>query len=186
MRPGKSWGWRQPESHHERVSDAPSHDLVGKWGALLLAGCWWKALCTTQRAQERPPTIPAPSPPLLNPLLQPEWQQQPWPLQGRCSAVYSGAQGGKGRGGAWPTSLRLAGEGISGGLFETVGDRVLPLWVGRRNSSTLCFQQFVSLRIFKIGKGSLSEITLGGSGAQELEQWGSPELTVNPRVSFEP
>lgn len=146
LRPGKSWGWRQPESHHKRVSDAPSCVLVGKWGALLLAGCWWKALCTTQRAWEHPPTIPAPSPPLFNPLLQPEWQHQLWPLQGRCSSVYSGAQGGKGRGRAWPISLRLAREGVSGGLFETVGDRVLTTVGGEKELqhslfSTICISR---------------------------------------------
>lgn len=134
-------GWKLSLSP-ERGSGAPS----SSW--LLFAGCWWGALCTTQRSSwkqpgslERLPTIPAS--PLLSsqPHSQPEWQHRLWPLPvpragGQWSILVCRVAGSLGteKEESLALPLRLDGEGHQGALWDRRDEK----------ASVLHFQQTIS------------------------------------------
>lgn len=127
------------------------------------------------KTEEHPPTAPVPLSAPLNPLPQPDWQHQLWPLpapkaSGQWSILVPRVAGEprKDRGRSWPGSSRLDGEGHQGGsLGQLGGGRVLTA-VGAGGGVLQCsdFDKQLSLRISKFGKGGIiSETSLGGSEA---------------------
>lgn len=149
------------------------------------------------KTEEHPPTAPVPLSAPLNPLPQPDWQHQLWPLpapkaSGQWSILVPRVAGEprKDRGRSWPGSSRLDGEGHQGGsLGQLGGGRVLTAvgaGGGGYSSALISINSYLS-GFLNLGREGLYLKHLWVALRPESYDSGNPQqLTLDPGSSTAP